>query len=228
MGDFSIESYNYNVDGYVRLKWDNSEEGADWYQWRVYRTPLGEADWELLHSVSTQAATYEFDDYLAPANTLVEYAVVQATSTDGGQTVNEEPYSPTKVVETQDDKYWLIHPTDPTKSVLLHHVTADSMSDEEEHAFMNVIGRGRRMDKGEVWGLTGSLTARFRDTERGTGRDQWQRFLELKRSATHVYLRNPFGDVVKVALSGNPSTEREPGIGISEHHTVTIEYSEVF
>lgn len=226
MAAFTLSDVNYPTDGYILLTWDNSEETLNWYQWRVYRRLVGDPTWELIHTISTQATTYEYRDYLAPSNVQVEYAVVQAESTDGGQTVTEGTYDPQQVTPPSD-KYWLIHPTDSTMNVLLHHVVADTFADESEEAVLNVIGRGRKVDRGEEWGLTGQLSLKFRDRPNLTGRQQWQNFLALKRAATYVHLRNPFGDVLKVALGGNPSTERESGISIREHHTVTVPYYEV-
>lgn len=215
----------YYDDGYVEITWSHGSP-ADWYAWRVYRAPEGTTEWTLLEQITVQQANYTYRDYWAPANASLDYAVVLVTSTDGGQTVNEGSYD-RQTVQTLSDKYWLLHPSDPALNVRLDHVTADNFSDETEESVLNVVGRGRKVDRGEDWGVSGELSVKFRDNASGTARDKLKDLIALKRAATYVHLRNPFGDVWKVALGGVPSIDREPGIGIREHTTVRLTYLEV-
>jgi hypothetical protein len=225
--NFTVDAGPYDAQGFVRVQWTNETKGANFYAWRVYRrrTGSGSSGWQMIHQRTTDAANMEYRDYLAPANVSADYAVVQATSTNGGQTISESSRTPQAVIPA-GTRYWLIHPTDEGQHVPLHNVTQDNFTEEYEEDVLNLIGRGRKVDQGERWGVNGSLSAQLRDKPGATARQQAAGIRGLKAARRFVWLRNPFGDVWKVTL-GDVQVARVGGVGVREFVDVTLPYLEV-
>lgn len=136
------------------------------------------------------------------------------------------------VTLTSED-YWLVDPLSNI-GVRLHHVIAESESDEYEEEELILIGKGRKMDYGTRLGNAGSLTAQLWDAPANPDLQvaaksarQQKAELDLLKTMRHtIYLRNPFGDVLAVT-PGNITFDRLPGVGLREYGTVTIPYKEV-
>lgn len=226
MAYFTLDVTLYNSDGYVRVDWTSASAPTDFYLWRVYRRPVGEV-WELIYE-TPDVAIRTFDDYLALSNTEQEWSVVSVTSTDGGQTLVEEDHTPRSATPV-GLHYWLIHPVDESLSILLARVTGDSFSEEFEEEELLLIGRGRKVDRGTDWGISGTLAVSLRGSPDGSvsGRDQRRALSALRASPSPLWLRNPFGDVTKVVLFGATSYERAAGVGLREFVNASIQYKEV-
>lgn len=227
MGNTAVDPSRYDTDGPVEVTWDNSDEAANWHSWRVYRRDL-ERDllWTLKHEVFVAAQNYSWEDFYARANEDAEYAVVQVTSDDGGQTTNEGSYTPVAATPT-GEHYWFIDSTNPDlDSLRLEHVTSDGFSEEYEEDTLLLIGRGRKKDQGERWGFTGTLSAQLRNRGGLTPKQQVYALQQLKERQGFVWLRNPFGDVYKIGL-GDLSYSRVPGVGTTPFIDVSIPYEEL-
>lgn len=219
---FDIDASFYCADGYVHLHWEHTFH-ADHYEYRVYGRNVGEVDWTLLHEIAEVQTVYDFYDYLAAANKLQEWTVVQVTESGSVQT--EETYDPVSLTPVCD-AYWLIYREDPDYNLRIEHVTSDSFGDEYEEEIMLLIGRGRKADKGTNFGVVGSLSAEIRDQGILSAEEQKVMLEAFRELNTAVYLRNPFGDVWQIVL-GKLDFTRVPGVGVAPYVTVTIPYTEV-
>jgi hypothetical protein len=109
----------------------------------------------------------------------------------------------------------------------LRFVTDDPYTIEYDQVTYNVIGRGRKADFGDKWGVTGTVTAKLRDIAGGlTARQQRENLIALRDEQRSVYLRNPFGDVWQVAM-GNIGVGRIAGVALAEYVDIELPYSEV-
>lgn len=214
---FTVEATAYDTLGKVTLAWTNAELDGLFNEYLVYRRKQGDTLWTELYRTATNQANYTFEDYSAGANQTWQYAVVQSAERFGVPI--ESVYEPadTPLVGTI---YWLISESQPSLSVPLPQVTADSFTDEYEEGEIPLIGRGRRVEVGTHFGYRGQLTANV------WGSDLIARVEALKALREPLLLRNPFGGVWMVHAS-NVSVERIPGVGVNEYATLTIPYVEV-
>lgn len=220
----TVSTSSYASSGFVRLTWTNANKGVNWYSWRVYRRPTG-GNWTLLKEYLGDVANYTFDDYMAPANTSLEYVVVRVYLV--GTVVTEEAKIGGQTVTPDSDNYWLIHPFDNTKTMLLYQVTADDFTDEHAQVEHEVIGRGRKVDQGTQWGIRGSMACQLRDKYSGpTARLQLQNLRAAKQAASYWFLRNPWGDIWRVSI-GNINVTRIAGVGDREFVDVSFPYVEI-
>lgn len=201
---------------------ETSAVDGNFVSWRVYRKLVTDVHWALVYETSDPNEV-EFFDQTAPAGVPVQFAVAQV-ATRFGVTV-ESVYTALTITITAS-AYWLIHPTDASLSVRLLNVKTDHFKDEVERALIPLIGRGRRVEYGTVFGITGTLTAAIRDTPDMTGSEQFDAVDALKRAASFVYLRNPFGQVVPVSMA-DIDIDRMAGVGSREFGDLTIPYDEV-
>ena len=93
-------------------------------------------------------------------------------------------------------------------------------------ATLNLIGRGRRLETGTRFGITGKLTAQLYDDASLTARQKKQAIDSIRASDLRLYLRNPFGDVWSIGMM-SAGYSRLPGVGAREFTTVSIDYSEI-
>ncbi len=219
----TVDGQFYEEQGFIRVDWNPLVHDDDYRIWRIYRGNLFQA---FTNSYTLVAELDEgpFDDYSAPANETSYYAVVQVANRFGVDIESGKvPYE----IATSGTHYWIVSNDNPTLSMRLPHVTADSYSEEYERESYVIKGRGRKVDRGVRMGVTGSLTAELRDIPEGlTARQQRQNIMILQSLIGDVYLRNPFGDVWKVSPP-SISVERVPGVGIKEIVRLTIPYEEV-
>lgn len=224
--NFTLDASQYEDSGYIRVQWDNATRDAAFMAWRVRRRIAGSTDAPaLVYETGLDQSNYTFDDYAAGSNILYEYFIVQVASRGGVGA--ESTYTNGKTVMGTSTKYWLVHKTDNSKNILLHHVSDEDFSDEYETNTMTLIGRGRKVDIGTYLGYSGTLSAKLNDKQGGmTARQQRMQLEDLKRRRESIYLRTPFGDVFLVNL-GNLQFKRVPGVGMHEMLEVSIPYEEV-
>lgn len=219
----------FDSAGYVRLTWPQNRD-PNFINYKVYRRTQGDATWLLLATITDPApATYTFDDYTAPSQPQ-EYAVTQ-TATIFGVVIESTPDPLTAdVVGTH---YWIVVPSDTALSTQLSNVKEDSFTDEWEQEVIQLIGRGRRVERGTHFGRTGTLSASVRDyyapgtsEPTRTAREIRLAMEAMKRGVTEVYLRTPFGDYWKVVL-GDLEVARVSGVGRNEYFDISVPYIEV-
>jgi hypothetical protein len=221
----AVDVDSYDDDGAVDVTWDSTGVSGTFYAWRIYRRPVGASTWDLVYETVDNVPSYSIDDYQAEANVPQEWAKTQVTVAFVGAPQVEGTYE--VVTDTPvGTHYWLVHPTTAAFNTRLEHVTAHSESDNYEQATIPLIDRGYHVEQGSNFGETGSLTAELTDRTEGTARQQRQKVELLKASNSEVFLRTPFGDVLQVAL-GQLSFDRDAGVGLREHGTLTIPYTEV-
>lgn len=230
--------YNVEGDGYVRVLWTSATRDAQFNYYSVERQDslydpdtaavLEVGTWNEVYKTYDKSQTnYEFQDYYAPSGYRVSYRVTQVVTRFNDLV----PSNPSTVVDTfpYSESYWLIDPSlgvDDRAAFRLYNVTGDSFTDAYEEAEYTVIGRGFHVDQGERLGYTGSLTAQLRTGGGTTARYKRLRLENIKKNASNLYLRNPFGDVFKVAVK-SMQLDRIPGVGRSEFIDVSIPYSQV-
>jgi hypothetical protein len=217
----AVDASNYDSQGYVRVTWTNAEKQAGFYSWGVWRRDRNDYDtaygsWVLLYETTQDIPNYEYRDYSAPSNKNVQYSVRQRT----GNPPTWDTANNTRTVKPAGTNYWLIHPTDEGKHLLLGHVTSDDFKHDKEEETLLLIGRGRKQDHGTMWGVAGSLKVDFRN------RADLKRLIDLWDDNVPVLLRNPFGDVWRVSI-GEPAIDRTAGVGAQEFTSVGVSYQEV-
>ncbi len=132
----------------------------------------------------------------------------------------------TSVTVPPVNEYWLVHPTNRSFDTRLYSVISEDFQDEIESEVINLIGRGRKEDRGDVWGKTGSLSCQLRDKPTMSASDQRFKLEAVSREPSWFYLFTPFGDRYKVIITP-PSFDRLSGTGQSEFFDVDLEYTEV-
>lgn len=219
---FALDGSTFTNFSYVNATWTNASKDANWAAWRVYRRKAGTTTPELVYETSLDTASYAYADYLAASGQAYEYSVVQVANRFG--TPIESVYNWSTITPSSPD-YWLIDPL-TTQVIRLLNVTSDSYTEAYESQVYNVIGRGRKVDYGDRWGLDGSMTAKFYDDSTFTARQRKQQMETLKAARRNVYLKTPFGDTYSVAV-GDLQVSRVAGVGLREFVEVTIPYQEV-
>jgi hypothetical protein len=220
---YTVSIASFSTDGYVRLAWTNAVEDPDFVSYNVYRRVSGTTAYTLLATITDQVASYTYDDYMASSGITYDFVVAQVVDRYGSTV--ESVYAPVTATPISEN-YWLIHPDDKAKSIVLRNVTQDDPEEEYEQETYTIIGRGRKTDYGDRLGWRGALVAQLRDRNGVTARQQKIALLELKAELRDVYLRTPFGDVYRVAM-GNVKISRIAGVGPSEFVDVEVPYEEV-
>lgn len=221
---FVVDSESYESDGFVKVSWE-PEVDPSFSAWRIYRRDVAQSTPERITEISDSAAS-EYKDYLAPSQSQYEYSVVQVVDRFGERIESTvgEPVG----VYLPGGGYWLVDEVDPARyNARLYNVTQESFKQNRERAEVVVVGRGRHVDVGENAGMSGTMTAQLRASGDVDARQMRAKLDELASLGGSVYLRNPFGDVIRVSI-GDPEYTRIPGVGLSEFVDVTISYSEVF
>jgi len=222
----AVDATPFTANSYVKITWTNAAKGgSNWYSWRVYRRLADSGEkWQLLKEFLYDISDYEYHDYSAGCNNTYEYIVVRVYLSSGVPT--EELKDVVVEAETISDEYWLIHPSNALYNALLYRVKSDSFGHEMDIGEMNIIGRGRRVDRSTNWGVRGSLGCSIRNQTGMTPRQQMKVLESQMNQQSYFWFKNPFGDVLKVAVS-NFKVDRVPGVGIQEYTDVSFDYAEV-
>lgn len=224
-----------SAGGYVDVTWTDTARDADFITWIVYRKDdvidpgtqnvIQAGVYNEIGRVYETATTYSFKDYYAPSSYKSNYLVTQLVNRFGDE-VESANTTPTSVFPISDG-YWLIELTSvPVVAIRLSIVTSDEFTDEWEEEEYTVIGRGRHYDRGDHYGVKGSLTVQIRDNEGVSARQKKNKLEQIKEENLDLFMRNPFGDLFRVYV-GNLQIGRIAGVGASEFVDVTIPYAEV-
>jgi hypothetical protein len=218
---FSVDTGLFADYAALVVDWTGVVEGSNFTEWRVYRRNLGEIEWTLLGTFG--ADDHSYIDYLAPSQLSLEYSVVQVATTFG--VVIESSYQP-QIITASCDKYFIICPSQPELNVAVTNTVSDDFDEEYEQATLSLIGRGRRHEVGTRFGYVGSMSAQLYDDDLGSARAKRQYLHYLRAAGLPIYLRNPFGDVWPIAITGLRFS-RMAGVGEQEFGTIQIDYTEV-
>jgi hypothetical protein len=217
---FTVDAYSYESIGLVDLEWITAPYDPTFIRWKIYRRDASYLQWELIGTSQIQ----QYLDYTAPPLGTVQYAVTQEGIAFGQ--VVESPLIPVGV-NLSVSTYLISIEGEPGSGVMLPIVTEDDFDDEFESEVMEIMGAGRKAEKGTHLGLTGKLTVQLRDGGFiGGAGFKFQAILDAYEAGKTFILRIPFGRIVRVHLD-NPSYSRIPGVGRSEAMDVTIPYVEV-
>jgi hypothetical protein len=222
----TVNTANFEEDGYVRITWTDASEDAEFDSYRVYRKDEESTDWVLLAETFSDETSYTYDDYLAPSGIQVTYAVVQVAIRFDARA--ESLYTDQdQTVTPSGSHYWLIDPEDSANSFPLRIVTSDEFVDDEyEEEEYHVLGLGRATERGDRLGVKGTLTVQLRGTTGVSARTQRIQIKELKAEGRAMYLRSPFGDLYRINM-GEVGVSRVAGVGLSEYVDVSLPYSEL-
>lgn len=221
----------------ITLTWTNTNLDVDFVRWFVYRrymvSATAELDvdntantWVLIGETDNNGALVTFYDYTAPLGKSVDYVVVQLVDRFGS--LIESDITSHVSATLIGDRYFLV-PENPIGSIASFeaaNITADSFTRETERETLHVIGRGRQVQLGDDLGYSGTLTIQLRNP--ATAR-QDREFIELLAASDtgNVFLKSPFGDVIRVSF-GNPSFSRRAGSGQSDLGDLQVPYVEVY
>lgn len=218
---FGLDDSRFADEGLITVDWAGSTSEAAILEWRILRREVGTGVWERIATVSPSLFAYE--DWLAPSHTPLEYAVSQVALSFG---MPIESAIVPQTITPGSDRYLIVCPDDPTLNIVVN-ATGESFNEEYEESTLNLIGRGRRHEIGTRYGYSGTLTAQLYDDETFTGRQKRLKLEYMRSAGLRYYLRNPFGDVWRIALTGL-SFERIAGTsGLQEYTTASISYIEV-
>lgn len=235
----SAALYGTAGSGYNTITWPDTLRDTDFQQWAVYRrvsqiNPQTQAVfeagtvWELVgYDYDNVLSTHVMRDYYAPSGCKVEYKVTQIVNRFGD--IVEGADSNIVTVYPSQDGYWLISEVDPQAggtAFRLGSTVSDSYTSEYEEDEYTVVGRGRRIDRGEKLGVKGSLGVALRDNATATARQMKRQIEDIKEDNKVIYIRTPFGDVYRVA-AGNIGVGRIAGVALNEFVDIEIPYSEI-
>lgn len=222
----TLDTTLFDTTGRVRVTWDENRD-AQFVAYRIYYRRSSDAVFELKgETTDTDDDPYVFDFYDAAANVEGIVVVTQLANRYGDPT--ESSTGTNQVTFTPASSHYFLIAADTALTVRLSRVNADSFTENYEQGTVELIGRGRRVEKGTRFGFSGSLSGRiYDDGDTGLTAAQTRTALTLLRAGeSAIKLRNPFGDVWLVAL-GDIQYERVPGVGTNEYFDFTVEYWEV-
>lgn len=217
----TVSQTNYDSStGALSVSWNQNRDSA-FISYKLYYKKTTDSVYTLLNSTTVSTgSTYTLTSSAIPANTPVHIAVTQ-TAYRFGIPVESIP-SPTTLTLTSTH-YYLI--SDST-TLRLSSVNSDSFSEEWEQEEIQLIGRGRRVERGTRFGVKGSLQAKVYDVTGLTAAQQRIALEDMRAGSVTCKLRTPFGDIWEVAM-GDIQINRIAGVGTNEYFEVTIPYSEV-
>lgn len=232
----NLVPYNTEDQGYVQVNWTEAAPDADFRAWVIQRRDrlvdtISGLDLEV-GAWSEIGRVYDplimtYNDPYAPSGYAVDYNVIQLVDRFGDQI----PSAPTTATTNpSSDGYWFIIPGNESSipdAFKVSLVTADSYTDEYEDEVFTVIDGGRKVDRGQHLGLSGTLTAQLRDSLGQSARQKKRRLEVMKEnSVSQFYMRTPFGDLYRCYV-GNLQISRIAGVGTSEFCDVQVPYMEV-
>jgi len=214
------------ASGYAGAAWSVSP-AARHYSYRLYLRPEDETDWTLIYEDFAGTGSGSYDAYQFGVGIDQDMALVEVTQNLDGSFIEGVYTTETFTPGDQGLDYWLIHPSDQTKTMRLGIVKGDSFETEVEHEVVNLLGRGRKINLGETWGVSGQLELHLTpNMGLGSARDQRLAIDRAIGSGEEVYLRTPFGDLWKVWIGG-ASYSRLAGTGSTEVMSASLDFAEV-
>lgn len=219
------------TSGFVRIQWTNAEQPANFYAWRLYQRRSGDTLWTKIYETKVATTSYTHDSYAWANNATQEIVLVYVTQNPTSGALAEGPYTgANSFTGPTDAKYWLVHPTDPSKTVTFAVITEEKFKNEMEVQIVDLLdlngeGGGRKVNIGARFGRSGSFHATIHDhTTLGTATAQRQALELLYQLGSEVWLRNPFGDLTSVFITSLGDFNRVAGVGSMESIEVDISY----
>jgi hypothetical protein len=229
----SITPYNTEGQGWNAVTWADTARDPDFVRWVVFRrdamidavgTILDQGPWNEIGEVTAiNTGGYTFKDYYAPSGYRVDYRVEQEVNRFGD--VLQSTNGTVMTVFPLADSYWVIDP-EVGNAFQLGKVIDDQYTVEYEEADYYIIGRGNHYEQGDRMGYRGTLGAQLRNQTGASARQRKLRLEQVKEGKRTLYLRNPFGDIFRVAV-GAMQISRVAGVGVQEFVDLTIPYLEV-
>lgn len=220
---------NTGTTGEYEISWNETGKDAQFYAYRLYVREQGATEWILAWETTEDTASYSYDLFQFAANTTTELCVVEVTQSVS-QGLVEGAYNVDSFTTSGLPGYYIINADDSSQNFYLEHATGHTGDDVWEEGVFTLIGRGRKLDRGTHLGDEGSITATLYQTPTRTVREQLLELRALRENAgscdAPLFIRSPFGDIIKVAITGIPYT-RVPGVGLNDMMDVTINYIEV-
>ena len=220
-----VEAEDYNDKGYVTVIWSGVPDPF-FVKWSVYRRPKtidNSKEWQLAGEV-TSPTKMEFRDWLVAGSGDFEYAVNQVAYRFGSLVESEFEEYPIAVY-IYSDAYWFIVPDEEALNTRMF-IKADKFTDKEQSNSFVIIGGGLRYNTGPNIGIEGSLASSIRHRAGISASEQMATFRELKSRKGWVLMRDPFGNVIKIAF-GEISYDRIAGVGNNEYVDLEIPFYEV-
>lgn len=213
----------YDSTGYIEIDWSLAASDSTFVSWHLYRRKDGGSWVELF--TTTDQDTRTFRDYYAESTHTYEYSVTQKI-TYNEMILNSEP-EPSAPMLAYSDDYWFINDSNHDLDFKLHIVSADSYSEIREMEEINLLGRGRKVNYGTSYGKSGSLSALLRPNLLYTAAMQRDQIIAGLADEVAYYMRDPFGNLVKIAF-GEAQFTRVAGTGNDDEILdFTIPYLEV-
>ena len=223
-GPPTVDTSLYDVTGRLRVNWNENRDGS-YYSYRVYYKKTSETVFRLLGETTVNTgSTYSFDDYSVPANVEGQIVVTQVAYRFG-ETV-ESSTATNQLTITPVSTHYFLASDDPALTVRLSRVNTDAFTDEWEQSEIQLIGRGRRVERGARWGVRGTLSGRLYDDATVTAAQQRVVLETLRDQKLTCRLRTPFGDSWLVVM-GDLELSRVPGVGVNAYYDFSVPYIEV-
>lgn len=220
----------------ARISWTDANKDSDWISWRVYRRYMKPAaveldtddtanTWVLIHETTDDLPSYLYDDYLAPLNKEVQYAVVQLADRFGS--LLESDIGVNYLTITMNSERYFFVPQIPIGSIASFEassITGDQFTRDIETETLHVVGRGRQVQIGDDLGYSGTLTIKLRNPS--TARLNREFLERISYENNSVWIKSPFGDVLLVAIS-NVQSNRLAGYGKGDIVDLSVGYTEI-
>ena len=223
---FTVDTASMQLNGYVLIDWAGTVPDNYFTAWKIYRREEGEVEWDLIETIN-DTSVYQYHDWLVPSVNNYQYMVTQLADRSGF--LLESPIDEDAQYHfASSDDYWFIDPDDETLNVRLYNVSGDDFTDEVETNAYHVKGRGKRVNFGDYIGTNGTLKVGIRPRTGVSTRQQRANIKAIMLGRGWVYMRDPFGNIYKIAIMG-VSGGRIAGTGNEEELSdLTIPYQEVF
>ena len=215
----------YNTLGYVEVAWRATVDPF-FAEFRVYRRKVTDplSEFEYIGKVEDPESMV-FHDWTVAGSADFEYSVTQAAYRFGSLVESEFEEFPVSV-RIDSDNYWLVHPDDESRNVMLHSVVAEKFTNKKQTSSYVIIDGGMRVNQGPKIGKDGSLSCRVRASAGRTATEQLEMLRSIDEYRGWVVMRDPFGNNTKISL-GEISVERIAGVGNQEFADLDIPYVEV-
>jgi hypothetical protein len=221
------------ASGYVRVTWTNAEQPANFYSWRLYYRSSTTSAWKRIYETKTATSSYTVNTYAWANKGTQEIVLVSVTQNPTTGALTESAYTGANSFTYSGlRKYWLVHPTDPAKTMMFNIATAEEFAPVIKSEVMNLLdenGQGgrRKVNVGASFGRDSSLSVTiYDDTVLGTATQQRENLEQLYKAGIELFLRDPFGGLSPVFVSGC-SFKRIAGMGDTEGVEVQIDYMEL-
>lgn len=211
--------------GFVSLDWALTVPDAYFIQWHVYRREEGDIDWELIEVIDDSSVT-EYHDWFVPKVGNFQYSVTQVADRFG-YVLESAPHEAGTAYYIRSEDFWFIDPDDESNNIRVYSVAGHPYTIEYERSEYVVKDRGTKVNIGTRKGVSGTMECKVRPRSGYTPTELINQIEGLQSRRRAVYLRDPFGRSVKVAVF-DISVTPMAGTGPDEFADLTIPYKEVY